>query len=676
MTMTPGKDTNEMPNVLEQKCIHTIRFLAVDAVQKANSGHPGMPMEAADIAYLLWSRVMNYDPHDPAWPNRDRFVLSAGHGSMLLYAILHLTGYDLSLEQIHNFRQWGSCTPGHPELHCAPGIETTSGPLGQGFATGVGMAMAGKYLANMFNRPDITLLDYHIFGLVSDGDMMEGVSSEAASLAGHLGLGNLIYVYLDNSITIEGSTDLAFSEDVFRRFESYDWHVQRMDGYDLPSVERAIESAKEEKAKPSLIIAKTHIAFGSPNKQDTADAHGSPLGSEEVALTKRNCGWPEEPAFHVPEDVLAYFRSAGDRGRHMREQWQRLFKDYSQKHPDLASQWKAMHDGPEPSLWASSLPTFQPDQGKVATRQASGKVLATIAPHLPGLIGGSADLAPSNNTYLKGFGEFKKDLGRNIHFGIREHAMAAVLNGLALSRALIPYGGTFLVFSDYMRPAIRLAAMMDLPVIYVFTHDSIGLGEDGPTHQPIEHLASLRAMPNLVVIRPADAQETVEAWQAALQRRQGPTALILTRQGLPILDRNRYAPASGLRQGAYILADPPGRDPQLILMGSGSEVHLLLSAYEILSQKSMAVRVVNMASWELFEAQPREYREQVLPSHIKARLAVEAASPFGWERYVGADGAILGITRFGASAPGNRLFQEFGFSTEHVVHKATTLVKP
>jgi len=674
MTSENKRKSNEFPPSFESKCINTIRFLAVDAVQKANSGHPGMPMEASDLAYVLWTKIMRYNPKNPQWLNRDRFVLSAGHGSMLLYAMLYLTGYGLTLDEIKAFRQWNSKTPGHPEYGCAPGVETTTGPLGQGFATGVGMAMSERFLANRFNRPDFALVDYFIFSLVSDGDIMEGISSEAASLAGHIGLGNLIYIYLDNRITIEGPTDFALSEDVGRRFDAYNWQVQHVNGYDLTGIEESIQQAKEEKSKPSLIIARTNIAYGSPNKQDSADAHGAPLGEEEVMLTKRHLQWPETPAFLVPEDVLLHFRQAEKRGQEHEKQWLSLWEAYKKSYPELAHEWENIHKDPDPSQWENSLPLFKPEDGAVATRSASGKVLQAVAPHLPGLIGGSADLAPSNNTFLKGFGEFKNTGGRNIHFGIREHAMGAILNGMALSGALIPYGGTFLIFSDYMRPAIRLAAMMRLPVIYVFTHDSIGLGEDGPTHQPIEQLSSLRAVPNLMVIRPADAQETVEAWKIALSRRDGPTALILTRQKLPIIDRNRYTKASELRRGAYILADAPESKPELILIGTGSEVPLLLSAYEQLVDQGIQVRVVNVPCWELFEMQSEEYHEEVLPSHVNARLAVEAGCPYGWERYTGTQGKIIGIERFGASAPGEELFQQFGFTVEHVIKDARELI--
>ena len=668
------KEKAGMTDMLEKDCINTIRFLAVDGVQKANSGHPGMPMEASPLAYVLWTRTMNYNPKSPEWPNRDRFVLSAGHGSMLLYAMLHLTGYGLSLDALKDFRQLNSPTPGHPEYGCAPGVETTTGPLGQGFATGIGMAMAERFLAARFNRPDFPLVNHFVYALVSDGDMMEGISSETASMAGDLGLGKLIYIYLDNKITIEGNTHITFTEDVGRRFEAYNWHVQRVDGYHLPAINAALANARENASQPSLIIARTHIAWGSPNKQDTPDAHGAPLGEEEVLLTKKNCGWPETPTFRIPEEVLSFFRQALKRGETLENEWQALYADYQKKHSELAEEWKTIHKAPDTSKFYGALPHFDVDQGNIATRKASGQVLAAVKPHLPGLVGGSADLAPSNNTFLKGFDEFKEEGGPNIRFGIREHGMGAILNGLALSKALIPYGGTFLVFADYMRPAIRMAALMGLPVIYVFTHDSIGLGEDGPTHQPIEHLASLRSIPNMLVVRPADAQETVEAWKLALAHPKGPCAFILSRQGLPVIDRKKYAPAEGLHNGAYVLADSADAKPDLILMATGAEVHLIIVAYEQLTSRGVKVRAVNIPSWELFDVMPEAYRRAVLPPDISARIAVEAGSPLGWERYAGSQGIIMGMNRFGASAPAKDLFRTFGFTVETVIEKAEKLL--
>lgn len=656
----------------QERCINTIRFLAVDAVEKAKSGHPGMPMEAASLAYVLWTRILRFSPKNPHWPNRDRFVLSAGHGSMLLYAMLFLTGYDLPLEEIKNFRQWGSRTPGHPEYGCAPGVETTTGPLGQGFATGVGMAMAQRYLSSMFNREGFPVVDYRIYGFVSDGDMMEGISSEAASLAGHLGLGRLIYVYLDNGISIDGPTSLTMSEDVGKRFSAYGWQVLRVDGYDLAGIEAAFRHAQDEQGRPSLIIAKTRIGYGSPNKENTSEAHGAPLGEKEVLLTKKNLAWPESPPFLVPEDVLEHFRAAGRRGNELEREWQTLWREYSQKHQELVSQWEKMEERRPATDWEELLPVFQPGQEE-ATRVASGKTLNVLAQCFPGLIGGSADLTPSNNTYIKGRGDFLGSCGPNIHFGVREHAMGAILNGLALSGLLIPYGGTFLVFSDYMRPAIRLAAMMGLPVLYVFTHDSIGLGEDGPTHQPVEHLMSLRAIPNLWVIRPSDATETVEAWLAGIERKDGPTALVLSRQALPVIDRRRYAPASGLRKGAYILAEASGSAPELILTGTGSEVHLLLQAMEELEREGRRVRVVAFPCWELFEAQPESYKQEVFPPGVPV-LAVEAGVSLGWERYTGSPFRTIGMDRFGASAPAKVLFKEFGFTPERLIWKAKDIL--
>ncbi len=652
---------------LDQVCINTIRMLAVDAVEKARSGHPGMPMEAADIGYVLWTRFLKHNPANPEWPNRDRFVLSAGHGSMLLYALLYLAGYDVSLEDIRQFRQWNSITPGHPEYGLTPGVETTTGPLGQGFSNAVGMAMAQEYLAQYFNRPGYPLVDYFIYALVSDGDMMEGIASESASIAGHLGLGRLIYIYLDNRITIEGSTDLTFTEDVGKRFEAYGWHVQKVDGYDLTQIASALSAAQQERDRPSLIIARTHIGYGSPHKQDNASAHGEPLGAEEAKLVRERLNWPET-LFHIPEEALAQFRTCLDKGRVLETEWTRLFDAYAGEYPDLAREWKERHEGKWPEGWEESLPNFEPDQGPIATRSASGKVLEGVAPRLFALLGGSADLAPSTKTYIKGLGVIKVDrCGRNIHFGIREHAMGGILNGMALSQALVPYGATFLVFSDYMRPAIRLAALMKLQVIYVFTHDSVAVGEDGPTHQPVEHLAALRTIPNLMVLRPADANETVFSWQFALNRKQGPTALILTRQKVPIINQSRFASPEGVLRGGYILADAPQRTPEVLILATGSEVHLALAAYEKLVQEGVAVRVVSMPSWEVFEAQEAAYREKVLPAKVKARLAIEAGVPMGWERYVGLDGRVIGIERFGASAPGAVVLEKFGITAEALV---------
>ena len=651
---------------MDQLCINTIRMLAVDAVEKARSGHPGMPMEAADIGYVLWTRFLKHNPANPKWPNRDRFVLSAGHGSMLLYALLYLTGYDVSLEDIRQFRQWNSITPGHPEYGLTPGVETTTGPLGQGFSNGVGMAMAQEYLAQYFNRPGYPLVDYFIYALVSDGDMMEGIASESASMAGRLGLGRLIYIYLDNRITIEGGTELTFTEDVGKRFEAYGWHVQKVNGYDLPQIAPALSAAQQETDRPSLIIARTHLGYGSPNKQDTASAHGEPLGGEEVRLVRKRFNWPET-LFHIPEDALAHFRTCLDKGRLWEAEWTRLFDTYAREYPDLAGQWKERHEGKWPEGWEEALPNFEPDQGPIATRSASGKVLEGVAPRLLALLGGSADLAPSTKTYIKGLGVIKVDpCGRNIHFGIREHAMGGILNGMALSQALVPYGATFLVFSDYMRPSIRLAALMKLQVIYVFTHDSVAVGEDGPTHQPVEHLAALRTMPNLVVLRPADANETVFAWKLALNRNEGPTALILTRQKVPIINQSRFASPEGVLRGGYILAEAPHGTPEVLILATGSEVHLALAAYEKLLQEGVAVRVVSMPSWEVFEAQEAAYREKVLPVKVKGRLAIEAGVSMGWERYVGFEGKVIGIERFGASAPGAVVLEKFGITAKAV----------
>jgi transketolase len=665
--MTADVERMKEGDRLDQLCINTIRMLAVDAVEKACSGHPGLPMEAADIGYVLWTRFLKHHPANPQWPNRDRFILSAGHGSMLLYALLHLTGYAVSLEDIRQFRQWQSRTPGHPEYGLTPGVETTTGPLGQGFANAVGMAMAQEYLAAYFNRPGYPIVDYFIYAMVSDGDMMEGVASEAASVAGHLGLDRLIYIYLDNHVTIEGSTSLTFTEDVGKRFEAYGWHVQKVDGYDLPNIASALVAAKKETKRPSLIIARTHLGYGSLNKQDKASAHGEPLGAEEVLLVRKRFRWPEAQ-FHVPEEALAHLRRAVEAGQQKEAEWSSLFESYTKEHPDLASQWKTFYSNSWPEGWEKALPHFEPGHSPVATRSASGKVLEGVAPKLPALLGGSADLAPSTKTFVKALGVLKVDpCGRNIHFGIREHAMGGILNGIALSQALVPFGATFLVFSDYMRPSIRLAALMALQVIYVFTHDSVAVGEDGPTHQPVEHVAALRAIPNLVVLRPADANETVFAWRFALSRKQGPTALILTRQKLPVIDQTRFASPDGLLRGGYVLAEAPEGTPDILILATGSEVHLALAAYEELVKQGVAVRVVSMPSWEIFEAQDGSYRNEVLPATVSARLAIEAGVSMGWERYVGPGGKILGIERFGASAPGGVVLEKFGFTAEAVM---------
>ena len=678
--MNPGASTQpvntaEESERLEQLYINTIRMLAVDAVEKAKSGHPGMPMEAADLAYLLWTRFLKHNPKNPHWPNRDRFVLSAGHGSMLLYALLHLTGYDLSLEELKAFRQWESKTPGHPEYGLTPGVETTAGPLGQGFSNAVGMALAEGYLAEYFNRPGYRIVDYFIYCLASDGDMMEGITSESASLAGHLGLGWLVCVYLDNRITIEGSTSLSFSEDVGKRFSAYGWDVQKVDGYDCAAIGSALDKAKSETGRPSLIIARTHIAYGSPNKQDTPSAHGEPLGPEEVKALKKAFNWPDAP-FHVPEEARSRFLAAISKGEAWEGDWVKLFEAYEQDHPDLARRWQEMHEGRIPVDADKAFPNFQTDAGPIATRSASGKVLEAVAPKIPALLGGSADLAPSTKTFIKALGVIRQDhAGKNIHFGIREHAMGGILNGMALSRALIPYGATFLVFADYMRPAIRLAALMKLPVIYVLTHDSIAVGEDGPTHQPVEHLAGLRIIPNLVVLRPCDANETSVAWRVALERREGPTALVLSRQKLPIVDRNRLSPADGLLRGAYVLADAPGGHPELLLIATGAEIHPALDAYERLVGDGVAVRLVSMPSWEIFEAQDETYRNDVLPPQVKARVSIEAGTSMGWARYVGSQGETISIDRFGTSAPGAVVLERYGFTGDAVVASARRVLQ-
>jgi transketolase len=629
------------------------------------------------MAYVLWTRFLKHNPANPKWSDRDRFVLSAGHGSMLLYSLLYLTGYDLSLEELKQFRQWGSRTPGHPEYGLTPGVETTTGPLGQGFANGVGMAMAEAFLAARFNRPGHTIVDHYTYAIVSDGDLMEGVASEAASLAGHLQLGKLIYLYDDNGISIDGSTDHTFTEHVGKRFDAYGWHVQEIaDGNDVAAIDAAIKAARAESTKPSLIIVHTHIAYGSPGKQDTAEAHGAPLGAEEVKRTKEFFGWPQEPTFYVPQEALGHFRRAIARGESWEAEWQMRLAAYATAHPDQAAEWQRALRRELPPGWDASMPSFKATDGAMATRVASGRVLNAIAPNLPYLIGGSADLAASNNTLLQGAGEFSPQnrAGRNLYFGVREHGMGAILNGLATHGGVIPYGATFLIFSDYMRPAIRLAALSDLQVVYVFTHDSIGLGEDGPTHQPIEHLAALRAIPNLTVIRPADANETAVAWRVALAHRYGPVALALTRQNLPIFDRTQMTSADRLEQGAYVLLEAEGGRPEIILIASGSEVALAVAARQLLAEHGVQARVVSMPSWELFDRQSSAYRDEVLPPSVGKRLAIEAGAPQGWHHYVGPAGDIIGLTRFGASAPGAVLMDKLGFNVANVVARALTLL--
>ncbi|MDR3565677.1 MAG: transketolase [Negativicutes bacterium] len=659
----------------EQMAINTVRFLAVDAVEKAKSGHPGMPMGAAPLAYALWTKYLRHNPRNPRWWNRDRFVLSAGHGSMLLYSLLFLTGYDLSLEDIKQFRQWGSKTPGHPEFGHTPGVETTTGPLGQGLANAVGMAMGERFAAARFNRPGFLLADHFTYVIAGDGDLMEGISHEAASLAGHLGLGRLICLYDANDISIEGNISIAFTEDVGRRFEAYNWQVETVaDGNDVAAIVAAIGRARAEEEKPSLIIVRTHIGYGSPNRQDSSAAHGEPLGAKEVALTKERLGWPQEPEFLVPENILKHFRQAVVAGGVWEAQWQQQFEGYEQTYPELTAEWRQWMSKKVPAVTGGESHVFPVDEKGMATRVAAGLALNQLAKALPNLLGGSADLAPSTKTLLEGADDFTAGnyAGRNIHFGVREHAMGGILNGLALYGGLIPFGATFLIFSDYMRPAIRLAALMKLKVIYVFTHDSIGLGEDGPTHQPIEQLAALRAIPGLTVIRPADANETAEAWRCAIET-PGPVALILSRQNVPTLDRTVYAPAEGLGRGAYILQPAPGNRPELVLIASGSEVHTCLAAAARLAETNIAVQVVSMPSWQLFEEQTDQYRQSVLPAGVP-RLVVEAGSSQGWHKYSGDAGRIVTIDRFGASAPYADLVREFGLTAGAVVQQALSLL--
>lgn len=661
---------------IEELGINTVRIISAEAVQKANSGHPGTPMALAPMAHVLWADYMKYNPKNPNWANRDRFILSNGHACMLQYSFLYLTGYDLSLDDLKNFRQLHSKTAGHPEYGLAPGIDVTTGPLGQGFANGVGFAIAQKHLAARYNKPGFELFDYKVYAICSDGDLMEGVASEAASIAGHLELGNIIYLYDDNHISIEGDTDITFNEDVAKRFEAYGWHVQTLpDGNDILAIANAVRNAKSETQKPSIIKIRTQIGYGSPNKVNTAGAHGSPLGADEIKLVKEFFGFDPEQSFVVPEEVLAYYHEKGAKGIALEDKWNALFAAYKVEYPELAAEFELAFEGKLPAGWDAKLPVFKSSDPKMATRQASGKVLNAIAAGLPSLIGGSADLSPSTETTLKGFSSFTQEDrgGRNFHFGIREHAMGSILNGMALTKGIIPFGATFLMFSEYMRPPIRLAAIMKIRPILVYTHDSIGLGEDGTTHQPIEQLASLRSIPNITVIRPADANETSQAWRVAIEHTDGPVVLVFTRQGLPILDQDKYGKATGLEKGAYILSEP-ATTPELILIATGSEVALILQAQAKLQEEGIAARVVSMPSWELFEKQDAAYKESVFPKAIKKRLAVEMASPMGWHKYVTDEGDILAMNTFGESAPADELYKLFGFTVDNVVKKAKALI--
>jgi len=686
--MSPANE----PGSIDQRCIDTLRFLSVDMVQKADSGHPGLPLGAAPMAYVLWQRFLKHNPANPQWFDRDRFVLSAGHGSALLYSLLHVTGYELSLEDVKQFRQWGSKAPGHPERGHTPGVEVTTGPLGQGFANAVGMAMAEAQLAARYNRPGHVVVDHRTWVIASDGDLMEGVASEAASLAGHLQLGKLVCLYDDNSVTLSAATDITFTEDRGARFAAYGWHVQTVeDGNDIAAIEHALQRARDEAARPSLILVRTHIGYGSP-EQDSYKAHGSPLGEKDVAATKRKLGWPEQPPFLLPDDALAHFRSALDRGQRDEDEWEAKFAGYAKACPEPATELQRSLHGTLPDGWDADVPEFPADAKGMATREAGGKVLSAIAPKLPALTGGSADLDPSTFTAVKGLGDFDPRAtpgddeqgsagggwgysGRNLHFGVREHAMGAICNGMAAHGGIIPYDATFLIFSDYMRPPMRLAALMGLHVVHVFTHDSIALGEDGPTHQPVEQLAGLRAVPDLLVIRPADANETAVAWRVALEAKQRPVALAFSRQKVPTLDRRKYAAADGLRKGAYVLHDAAGSSPQLILIGTGAETGLVVEAAEKLAGEGIAVRVVSMPCWELFDAQPQAYRDSVFPPSVPARLAVEAGSPQGWHRYVGDRGDVLGVDSFGASAPGDEMLAQYGFSVDNVCKRARALLR-
>ncbi len=677
-------------NHFEQRCINTLRFLSLDQIEKAKSGHPGICMGIAPAAYVLWTRFLRHNPADPSWPDRDRFVLSAGHGSALLYSLLHLTGYALPLEELRRFRQWGSLTPGHPEYNHTPGVEATTGPLGQGLAMAVGMAMAEAHLAARFNSPDRRIVDHFTYVIASDGDLMEGVGAEASALAGHLGLGKLIVLFDSNRISLAGSTALCFTEDVEKRFKAYGWHVPRpVSGDDLSAIQRAVTQGRKEKDRPSLIIVRTVIGHGAPHKEGTFEAHGSPLGPEETAAAKRNLGWPADDSFHIPEDVLKHFRRAVTRGKAREARWEKDVRAYALEYPERAAEFWRRIAHRLPDRWDAALPSFPAGKG-MATRKASESVIQALADGIPEIVGGSADLNPSTVTWIRTFGDFQHPgtrpadtqgavgsawdfSGRNIHYGVREHAMGAITNGMALHGGLIPYGSTFLVFSDYMRPPIRLAALMKVHVIFIFTHDSIGLGEDGPTHQPVEHLLSLRAIPGLTVLRPADANETAAAWRIAVGE-QGPFILILTRQNLPVLDPGLFPVAEGVPKGAYILAESGEGTPDLILIAAGSEVHIALEAMDALSGQGVKTRVVSMPSWEIFQAQPRDYRDKVLPPKVKARLAVEAGASLGWWKWVGGEGDVIGVDRFGASAPGPVVMEQYGFTAGNIVARALKLL--
>ncbi len=670
-----------MPNQnLDELCINTIRLLSADAVQKADSGHPGMPMGAAPMAHVLWTRYMNFNPKDPAWANRDRFILSAGHGCMLQYSLLHLAGYAVTMDDLKNFRQLHSITPGHPEYGLTPGIEITTGPLGQGFANGVGMAVAQKYLAARYNRANYNIFDYRIFAICSDGDLMEGISSESASFAGHHQLGNLIYLYDDNHISIEGDTEITFSEEIEDRFTGFGWHVQVVeDGNDVEAIDKAIKKAIGVTDKPSIIKIRTHIAFGSPNKVDTAGAHGSPLGEDEVRKTKENLGWDPEKKFYVPDEVKEFYGSLVKKGKEKQDQWNQLYQSYKEKHTDLAKEYELFRHNNMPEGWKQKLPVYKPGDSSIATRKASAKAINAIAPFFPTMIGGAADLAPSTNTEINDAKSFSAEHfdGRNLHYGVREHAMGAIVNGICVTEGMIGYGATFLIFSDYMRPTIRLAAIMKLRSIFVYTHDSIGLGEDGTTHQPIEHLMSLRVIPNVTTIRPADANETVQAWRVTMEHKDGPVLLVLTRQNLPIIDYSKGQGPENLEKGAYVLRDADDNNPQVILIASGSEVQIALAAYEHLKGEGIQARVVSMPSWELFEKQNEAYKRSVFPPELKKRVAIEAGATMGWYKYVTDEGAIIGIDTFGESAPANELMKEFGFTVDNLVkHAKQVLDKP